>query len=129
MLIDDEDNVRNVMAEMLESLGYSVDTFADGESGTGNFRKNPSKYDLVILDVILPGMGGEEIYRELRSIRDKVKVLLCTGFTQKNVVERLISQGCLGYIQKPFDIGTLETNIQRALKSDSAPGGDQIEGK
>ncbi|PKK89739.1 MAG: hypothetical protein CVV64_13120 [Candidatus Wallbacteria bacterium HGW-Wallbacteria-1] len=119
LLIDDEENVRNVMTEMLENLGYEIDAAADGESGVELFRKAETgrKYDLTILDVILPGMGGEEIFKALISLDPNVRVLLCTGYTQKGLVEKLISFGCLGYIQKPFDINTLNNRIREAMNT------------
>jgi len=118
LLIDDEDMILNVGSEMLASLGYAVVTAAGGKQGIEIYEQNRDSVDLVILDMIMPGMGGKETFEGLRQRDPSVKVLLSSGYSLHGQAEEIIRSGCRGFIQKPFTLGDLSKKIRMILDGD-----------
>ena len=79
------------------------------------WKKNLAHIDLVILDMIMPNMGGEATFRALKDIHPEVKVLLSSGYTLEGVSSRMLEQGCRGFVQKPFLLHELSKKIREAL--------------
>jgi PAS domain S-box-containing protein len=102
LVIDDEHVVRTVARQVLEQVGFSVLTAADGREGVESFRKNGDEISLVLLDVTMPGLSGEESFRMLRDLRADVPVLLSSGFDEQEVAARFGGLGPGGFIQKPY---------------------------
>ncbi len=115
LLIDDEEIVRRTSSRILESFGFVVELAADGHEGVALFTRNPARYDVVLLDLTMPGMDGEEVFRQLRLIRPDVRVVLMSGFNKQEAVNRFLGKGLAGFIQKPFEISTLTTELRSAL--------------
>jgi two-component system cell cycle sensor histidine kinase/response regulator CckA len=115
LVIDDEESVRGVASRLLESLGFQVDVTPDGQSGLDRFRADPDAYTLVLLDLTMPHPDGEETFRQLRVIHPTVRVILMSGFTQSDVVNRFAGKGLAGFVQKPFNRGALATAVRAAL--------------
>ncbi|HQG30661.1 MAG TPA: PAS domain S-box protein [Deltaproteobacteria bacterium] len=118
LLIDDEDMILNVGSEMLASLGYAVVTAAGGKQGIEIYEQNRDSVDLVILDMIMPGMGGKETFEGLRQRDPSVKVLLSSGYSLHGQAEEIIRSGCRGFIQKLFTLGDLSKKIRMILDGD-----------
>ncbi len=116
LLIDDEEVVRNVSANQLESLGYNVLTAADGTEAIDIYRSEAGSINLVLLDMIMPGMSGTDIYLALKEINPDVKILLISGFSQNGRATDLMEKGALGFIQKPFKMYELSKAIFEAMK-------------
>ncbi|WP_321492887.1 PAS domain S-box protein [uncultured Desulfobacter sp.] len=112
LLIDDEEVILQVEQPMLESLGYNVMTASDGKTAVEIFRRFSDEIDLVILDVIMPGMSGSAIFNELKSIDSEVKVLLSSGYSLSGQAEEILSRGCVGFIQKPFSLEHLSVTLR-----------------
>jgi PAS domain S-box-containing protein len=102
LVIDDEDVVRTVARQVLEQAGFSVLTAADGREGVECYTKNQGEICLVLLDVTMPGMNGEESLRMLRDIRADIPVLLSSGFDEQEITGRFGGLGPGGFIQKPY---------------------------
>ena len=102
LVVDDEKLVRDTVKNMLEIGGYQVLLATNGEEAIDTYTRNQDKIDLVILDMSMPVMDGEETFRELRRINPEVKVILTSGYNEKDVLERFIGKGLTGFIQKPF---------------------------
>ncbi|HVU24078.1 MAG TPA: CHASE domain-containing protein [Opitutus sp.] len=112
LVIDDEAPVREVAAALIGTFGFTVVTAADGTEGLARFREDPAGYDLVFLDLTMPGLDGEETLAGLRAIAPGVRVLLVSGYSENDRVARLAAGGPLTFMQKPFTRGKLEGRLR-----------------
>ena len=116
LLVDDEDVILDVGKEMLATLGHRVMLASSGKQAIELYKQNEDKIDLVILDMIMPGMGGGETYDMLKEINPKIKVLLSSGYSIDGQANQILQRGCDGFIQKPFDIKRLSRAIRGTLE-------------
>ncbi|NPA24304.1 MAG: PAS domain S-box protein [Deltaproteobacteria bacterium] len=121
LLVEDEEMVREVNQEIISSLGYQVLTAENGSQALSLYQKRGEGIDLVVLDMIMPGMNGAEVYRRLKMIDPAVRVLLASGYSVELEAAKVMEQGCNGYIQKPFSIKELSHKIDEILKSTGKP--------
>ncbi len=115
MLVDDEKMILEVGRAMLGRLGYEVLTAADGKSALDLYRREKARIDLVILDMVMPGMGGGEAFDQLKAFDPGVKVLLSSGYSLDGQATEIIQRGCVGFIQKPFSLAQLSEKLQAAF--------------
>ncbi|MBJ6799435.1 response regulator [Geomonas propionica] len=113
LLVDDEEAIRSLGREMLESLGYSVLTAEDGSVAVDMFQQHRDEVDCVILDLTMPHMDGEQALQQLRSLDPQVQVILSSGFSEQEITERFIGRGLAGFIQKPYRLADLGQKLQR----------------
>jgi len=111
LLVDDEETVRGIGREMLEELGFTTITANDGREAVEIFRATPG-ISLVILDLTMPHMDGEQCFRELRQIEPEVKVIMSSGFSEHEVTQKFLGKGLAGFIQKPYKMSSLKGVIQ-----------------
>ena len=116
LVVDDEDGVRRVAKAALEQYGYTVMLAEDGYQAVDVFSRVAEQVLLVILDLAMPGMRGEETFRRLKSIRPDLPVLLCSGFDELEAARRFQDGGIAGFLQKPYTV------IQLAEKVKSTAG-------
>ena len=102
LVIDDDQGVRSTMRRMLEFFGFSVIDAADGEAGAGVFAEHATDIILVLLDMTMPKMSGEETFRVIRGLRDDVPVILTSGYNEIEATRRFTSKGLAGFLEKPF---------------------------
>ncbi len=102
LVVDDESVMRITAEAILDYLGYTVTTVASAREAIDIFRESPDKFDLVILDMIMPEMNGKECYYALRQLKPDVKVLISSGFTREEDIGKLKEEGLAGFIRKPF---------------------------
>jgi len=121
MLVEDEDMVAVISDQMLTRLGHKVFVARSGPDALSIFQEHHEKIDLVILDMIMPGMNGAETFERLKIIDPEVSVLLSSGYILNGAVQDILRRGCRGFIQKPFTIEQLSQKIQEIL----SPGQDQ----
>lgn len=114
LLVDDEEIIREVGGEMLKMLGYDVLLASSGVQAAGMYLQHQAAIKMVILDMIMPGMGGAETYANLKAIDSEVAVILSSGYSLDKETERLLAEGCKSFIQKPFSIETLSLAIRDA---------------
>ncbi len=117
LVVDDEVFVVEVVCEMLESLGYSVLAAEDGRTGVEIYKERKKSIALVILDVIMPHMGGKETLELLKTVNPAVKVLLASGYSLEGQAKELLENGCKGFMQKPFQLNELSQKIREILDS------------
>jgi PAS domain S-box-containing protein len=117
LVADDEDTVRAIAARALETVGFRVLLAANGEEAIDRFRADPETFRLVLLDLTMPRLGGEEVFRELRQLRPDVRVLLMSGYAEQEVMTRFEGKGLAGFLQKPFQLPTLVAKVRQALTS------------
>ncbi|MGD9175712.1 MAG: PAS domain-containing protein [Desulfobacterales bacterium] len=118
LLVDDEDMIIDVGTRMLKKLGYQVFIARDGQEAIEIFKKHPEEIDLVVLDMIMPKMGGGETYDRIKKIKPDVKVLLSSGFSINGQASEILNRGCNGFIQKPFNLQNLSQNLRAMLEGE-----------
>ncbi|MFA5110411.1 MAG: response regulator [Desulfobaccales bacterium] len=119
LLVDDEDSIRLVAKRILEQLGYRILQAATGAEALEIFRRDRHGIDLVILDMIMPGMGGAETYRKLKEIDPAVRVLLSSGYSLDEETQEIMAGGAQGFIQKPYRIAALSRQVAEILGDDA----------
>jgi PAS domain S-box-containing protein len=115
LLVDDEEIIANVSKEILEELGYSVITARSGSDAVKIYQSMKDEIDLVILDMVMPEMGGGETFDLLKLISPQVKVILSSGYSIDGQAMEIMERGCHGFIQKPFSIEDLSKKIREVL--------------
>ena len=115
MLVDDEEMVAEVGQKMLQKLGYRVILAQSGQKAIQIFEKLHSRIDLVILDMIMPEMGGSETFDHLKAIAPDIKVLLSSGYAIDGQASQIMERGCNGFIQKPFSLKHFSQKIREIL--------------
>ncbi len=118
LVVDDEKLVRETVKNMLEIGGYNVLLASNGEEAIHIYTENKAQIAMVLLDMTMPIMDGEETFRELRRINPDVKVLLSSGYNEKDILERFIGKGLTGFIQKPFVLSSLLETIKSIIDKD-----------
>ena len=118
LLVDDDPLIRQLGRELLENLGYRVETAGEAAEALEVFQKQGA--NLVILDYLLPGLNGYELFQELRSVHAGVRVLLATGFLSNQETARFRAEGVQGIIHKPFHLKELQKQIEAALAGSPA---------
>lgn len=120
LLVDDEEIILSVAEEMIQTLGYNVLTAANGQAAIATYEAEKDTIGLVVLDLIMPGMGGGDVFDRLKAIDPDVKVLLSSGYSIDGQAAAIMKRGCRGFIQKPFSIQELSQKIGQIMASDAA---------
>ncbi len=121
LLVEDNEELRSSTVELLEGMGLEVHEAANGESGLELFSKVGAEIDLVITDVVMPGMNGREMADELRRRAPDLKVLFMSGYTADVMVRHGLKDERINFLQKPFSASQLAHQIQRALGRQPSP--------
>jgi two-component system cell cycle sensor histidine kinase/response regulator CckA len=116
LIVDDEQLVLDVSVSMVEKLGYTTLKAKNGREAVDIFEANGSKIKMVILDIIMPDMGGGEVYEKIKAIKPDIKVLLASGYSVDGQAIELLERGCDGFIQKPFTMEELSAKIQQIMQ-------------
>jgi two-component system, cell cycle sensor histidine kinase and response regulator CckA len=114
LLVDDEETVRCIGAEMLRTLGFTPIKADDGLEAIGMVKKTPG-IALVILDLTMPRMDGEQCFRELRRLDPELKIIISSGYNEQEVTQRFIGKGLSGFIQKPYKLSDLREAIKKVV--------------
>jgi PAS domain S-box-containing protein len=117
LVVDDEETVLQVSRRMLEKCGLEVLTACDGREGVETFRNHSDEISLVLLDMTMPHMGGEEAFEEIKRIRADARVVLSSGYNEQDAIGRFAGKGLAGFIQKPYPVGDLLDKVREALES------------
>ena len=113
LLIDDEPDNLEVVAESLEFYGIAVETAKNGQLGLEKLETFAPT--LILLDLSMPGLSGEETFHELRGINPQVRVVLSSGYSQTEAARRFVNQPVAGFLQKPYDVEMLIAEVWRHL--------------
>jgi len=123
LLVDDEESVRTTACRMLERSGFQVLTAADGRKALEIYRARRSEIALVLLDLTMPDLDGEETFHALRQIDPNVRVILSSGYTESEIIPRFAGQGLTGFLQKPYTTAALMECLRGPLDGGEASGG------
>ena len=115
LLVDDEETILSVGKQMLTRMGFDVLTATDGRHAVEQYREHADSIILVILDLTMPHLDGEETFRELRRIKGDVLVLMCSGYNEQEVAQRFSGKLIAGFLQKPYMFNDLKTKVREAL--------------
>jgi len=121
LLVDDEISIVEVCRDILANLGYKIYTAGSGHEAIDFYNANKDEIDLVILDMIMPGMNGSETYKQLKAANPDVKVILSTGYSASDQAQQILDDGCQDLIQKPFRVDDLSQKIREVLDQSLRP--------
>jgi len=116
LLVEDEESVRALGQMMLERIGFQVTTASDGRQAVEVYGREGAMIDLVVLDLTMPHMDGEETLRELKRMDPDVKIVMASGYSNHEIEARLAGQGLLGFIQKPYTMAQLKERLYPLFK-------------
>jgi signal transduction histidine kinase/ActR/RegA family two-component response regulator len=123
LMVDDEQTVLEVGRMLLERLGYTALTASSGQRALELMAERGEEVALVVLDLVMPGMGGGETFDRLRERHPELKVLLASGYSRNDQVDQIVERGCRGFIQKPFDLARLSLKLREVLDGEPDPEG------
>jgi PAS domain S-box-containing protein len=115
LVVDDELMVLDVTKRILERLGYGVLTAGSGSEALEIYEEKGAGIDVVLLDMIMPDMGGGETFERLKGMNPDVRVILASGYSFEGEAEKIFRKGCRGYLQKPFTSEELSQKIREAV--------------
>jgi two-component system, cell cycle sensor histidine kinase and response regulator CckA len=115
LIVDDEQINVAVMKEMLEMLGYHIYVAGSGQEALAIYSERGSEIDLIIMDMIMPGIGGGRTFDYLKGINPNVKVILASGYSVNGEARSIMDRGCRDFIQKPFQLHELAGRIRKVL--------------
>jgi signal transduction histidine kinase/CheY-like chemotaxis protein len=116
LLVDDEEILRNIGRDLLENLGYTVHLAENGEHALEVFAEYHGEISLVMLDMMMPVMGGKEAFLRLREHSPKLKILFCSGFSHDGTGDELVKLGASGFIQKPYNRSELSRAVAEVMR-------------
>jgi len=117
MVVDDEENIREVLSNFLSDLGYEVVVATDGQDALNKFHKG--EYDLIVSDLLMPSIDGLELLKRIREIDKDVIFLMITGYPSIETAVEAIKKGAYDYITKPFHMEDVKLRIERAFEKKS----------
>ncbi|MCB1767653.1 MAG: response regulator, partial [Candidatus Competibacteraceae bacterium] len=120
LLVDDEESVRSLGARMLERIGFQTLIATDGQEALELYETRSEDIVLVLLDLTMPYMDGEEAFRQLRRANPRVRVVMTSGYTEAEIAPRFAGKRLCGFLQKPYTLDTLTVCLRDALGEDPA---------
>lgn len=117
LVVDDDDSIRTVIARSVARLGFTVEQASGGREALSRFGSDPGLFSLVIVDFKLPDMDGCEVASGLRQIRPNARVILMSGLGREDAMEDIASKELTGFLQKPFALGALVTELRAVLQT------------
>ena len=117
MLVDDQDAIWDFMIEALQTLGYTVILAENGLDAVEIYKNNPGKIDCVILDMIMPKLGGHSTFYQLKAFDPNVKVILSSGYVSEEEVNDILKEGAKAFIPKPHRINVIAKELRKVLDS------------
>ena len=115
LVVDDDMLVCKSLGRTLRKLGFEVLVASGGAEALELYKEHGPQIEIVLLDVIMPGMGGLEVFKALKQLDPRVRVLISSGYSEEATTEALMEQGALGFLKKPYDMDKLRSEIAAAL--------------
>lgn len=115
LIVDDQETIWDFLIEALQKLGYSVLLAENGIDAVEIYKSNPKQIDLVLLDMIMPKLGGHKTFFQIKAIDPDAKILLSSGYISEEEVHDLLAQGAKGFLTKPHRLMELAKEIRRIL--------------
>lgn len=115
LVVDDEESLRDAVSEVLEFAGFNILTAVDGRAGLDLFMQTKDDLSLVILDLTMPQLDGEAVFKEIRQLAPTMPVILTSGYSETEIRPRFAGKGLTGFLQKPFNQQKLLAAVKEAL--------------
>jgi CheY-like chemotaxis protein len=115
LLVDDEEVIIQLESRMLERLGYRVTSCSNGAEAMAVFSENPEAFDLVLTDMNMPSMTGDQLAREIIAIRPDIPIIICTGFSEKIGRDEARAIGVKGFLMKPVSVMEVAHKVRKVL--------------
>lgn len=115
LIVENEPFVLDAMEEILATIGFRSICVRDGNRGVDTYKERSSEIDVVILDMNLPGMGGPEVYQVIQRVNPDVKVIVSSGYDERDIIERFGDPRPTSILKKPFNAQMLLDQVQSAL--------------
>jgi two-component system cell cycle sensor histidine kinase/response regulator CckA len=115
LVVDDEQVILSLARDMLQAHGYDTLLAESGEEAIDLYSKHGGRISLVILDMVMPRMGGLETFLELKKLDPKVRAILSTGYSQNDKAQEILNHGARGFLQKPYQVNTLLSKVRNVL--------------
>ena len=122
LIVDDEETLRYMAKDLLEAYGYNVLLAADGPEAIDLYLNKKDEIALVLLDMVMPRMGGRELYHRLLDINPEVRVVFASGYCPPEIVEQVWAEGIMGFVQKPYQIEDLAAELRLVLDGKQESG-------
>jgi DNA-binding NtrC family response regulator len=122
LLVDDEEALRKATACMLTDLGHKVTACSDGERAIAYYKESWRETDLVLLDMVMPKLGGRDTFGAMKKINPDVHAILLSGYSIEGEAQTILDEGVMGFIGKPFGLHELSEKVAQVLQV-SQPGG------
>ena len=119
LIVDDQETIWDFLIEALQMLGYSVLLAENGMDAVEIYQSNPGAVDLVLMDMIMPKLGGSQAFVKIREIDPQAKILLSSGFVNEEDIQHLLQQGACGFLSKPHRLPVVVKAIRDALDGKS----------
>ena len=119
LIVDDQETIWDFLIEALQMLGYSVLLAENGADAVEIYEANPGAVDLVLMDMIMPKLGGSQAFARIREIDPQAKILLSSGFVNEEDIQHLLNQGACGFLAKPHRLPVVVKAVREALDGKS----------
>ncbi len=116
LVVDDEAMVKDLARDILKRHGYTVLTAGGGEEAVEIYRQQQGSIAVVVLDILMPGMGGREAFRRIREIDPAARIIVSSGYGQSHDAQRLIGEGAAAFVPKPYRIAELVKAVGDVLE-------------
>lgn len=116
LIVDDDLQIRTIASKMLHRLNLNVLTAEDGYEGLEIYEEHQSEIDVILLDMVMPGLSGQEVFKKLQKINSDVIVILSSGFAQDNRVKEVMADGIHAFLHKPYKLEELSSILHEVLK-------------
>jgi len=117
LIVDDEENLRRIGKELLTKFGYKVFTASSGEAALKTYRKRRNEIDLIIMDLIMPGIGGKKCLEKIIKIDPNAKIVIASGYSDDEHTKEIFRSGARGFLRKPYDMSQMLKVVRDALNS------------
>jgi CheY-like chemotaxis protein len=115
LIVDDHETIWDFLIEALQRLGYSVLLAENGLDAVEIYKENPKEVDLVLLDMVMPKLGGHQTFYKIKELDPDAKILLSSGYVSEEEVNDLLEQGAKGFLPKPHRIAVMAQEIRKIL--------------
>lgn len=116
LVVDDDETVRTVTTSAVQRMGFTVITAENGLEGVEVFRQHRDDIKLVIMDLTMPHLSGEEAFREIRTIKPDAAVIIMSGYNELETSQRFAGKGVAAFVQKPFEIPRLRELVREVAE-------------
>jgi len=122
LIAENEPEVRRMCIRALQFAGYDPVGVADGREAVALYEEKGREIDLVILDMIMPGLSGSETFDRLRAIDSRVRIILSSGYSLNGEAKTIMDRGCAGFLQKPFQLAQLSQKVRDVMQKAKREG-------